>query len=153
MTNRLYETMFLLDNQMVREDWGRAKAMVLDLLHKHGAQLKSARRWDERRLAYPIEGRQRATFLLTYFEMGNEHLVALRRDLELNERILRYLMLKVEKVPEGELELAQAENAADFVVPAPPADDAPEPEKPAPERRPEDEVPVPDLDLMSVEEN
>jgi small subunit ribosomal protein S6 len=153
VTKRLYESMLLLDNQMVREDWGKAKGMVLDLLQKHGAQVKTARRWDERRLAYPIEGRQRATFLLAYIEIGTEHLVALRRDFELNERILRYLLLEVEKLPEGELEKAQAENAADFVVPAPPADDAPEPEKPAPERRAEDDVPVPDLDLMAVEEN
>lgn len=145
--------MFLLDNQMVREDWNKAKTMVLDLLHKHGAKVLSARRWDERRLAYPIEGRKRATFLLAYFEMANDHLVALRRDLELNERVLRYLVLQVEKLPEGELEKAQAESAADFVVPAPPADDAPDPEKPAPEKRPEEEVPVPDLDLMAVEEN
>lgn len=153
MTNRLYETMVLLDNQMVREDWSKAKGLVLELFQKHGADVKSARRWDERRLAYPVEGRKRATYLLAYVEMGNEHLTALRRDFELSERILRYLMLQVEALPEGELEKAQAENAADFVVPAPPADDAPEPEKPAPERRPEDEVPVPDLDMMAVEEN
>lgn len=153
MTTRLYEAMFLLDNQMVREDWNKAKAVALDLFQKHGAKVKTARRWDERKLAYPIQGKKRATFLLAYAEMDNDHLVAFRRDLELSERILRYLLLQVDKLPEGELEKAQAESAADFVVPAPPPDDAPDPEKPAPEKRPEDDVQVPDLDLMAVEEN
>jgi small subunit ribosomal protein S6 len=155
LTSRLYETMFLLDNQVVREDWTRAKSMVLDVLAKHGAKVHSARRWDERKLAYPIEGRKRATFLLSYFEMENEHLIALRRDLELNERVLRYLVLQVEKLPEGELDKAQAEQAADFVVPAPPADDAPEPERVAPQTKKEgdEEVAVPELDLMAVEES
>src|SRR5262245_60484738 len=109
--------MFLLDNQVVREDWTKAKAMVTDTLTKHGAKIQATRRWDERRLTYPIQNKRRATFVLTYFELGNEHIPALRRDIELNERILRYLMLKVEKMPEGELEKAQAEQAADFVVP------------------------------------
>ena len=153
MTTRLYETMFLLDNQMVREDWTKAKATVLDLLAKHGSKVLSARRWDERRLAYMIEGRKRATFLIAYHEMGNEHQVALRRDLELNERILRYLTLQVEKLPDDEIEKAQAENAADFVVPAPPADDAVDPEKPSMRKDGEDDIQVPDLDLMAVEEN
>lgn len=155
MTTRLYESMFLLDNQMVREDWNKAKAMVLDLFTKHGAKVISARRWDERRLAYPIEGRKRATFLIVYAEMGNEHQVALRRDFELNERILRSLLLKVEKMPEGEIEKAQAESASDFVVPAPPPDDAPEPERAPPPRKEggDEEVPVPEVDLMAVEES
>jgi small subunit ribosomal protein S6 len=154
LTTRLYETMFLLDNQMVREDWNKAKGTVLDLLQKHGAKVLTARRWDERRLAYPIAGRKRATYLLAYFEAaGDEHLTALRRDLELNERILRYLMLKVDKVPDGEAEKAAAEGTADFVVPAPPPDDAPEPEKPVPERPREEEVPVPEMDLMAVEDH
>lgn len=158
MTTRLYETMFLLDNQLVREDWAKAKAVVTDTLTKHGGKVLSARRWDERRLAYPIQGKRRATFVLTYHEMAseNEHGIALRRDLELNERVLRFLMLQVEKMPEGELEKAQAESAADFVVPAPPPDDAPDIVERLPMReegrRDELDVAVPDLNNLVEEE-
>lgn len=121
---RLYEGMFLLDNQVVREDWKKAKAVVTDLLAKHGATVRAARRWDERKLAYPVGVRKRATYLLAYFEMGNAHIAELRRDLELNEHVLRYLILKAEEVPPTELELAQAEQSTDFSVPPPPSDDA-----------------------------
>ena len=121
-----YEGMFLLDNQVVREDWRKAKGIVTDALKKHGAKVVSARRWDERRLAYPIRRRRRATYCLTYYEMGNAGITALRRDLELNENVLRYLILATESVPANELELAAAEDAAGFVVPAPPPDDAPD---------------------------
>jgi small subunit ribosomal protein S6 len=118
--------MFLLDNQVVREDWKKAKSLVTDTLKKHGAKVISARRWDERRLAYPIRRRRRATYCLTYYEMGNAGITALRRDLELNENVLRYLILAKETVPAGEVELAVAEDAAGFAVPAPPPDDAPD---------------------------
>jgi small subunit ribosomal protein S6 len=121
-----YEGMFLLDNQVVREDWKKAKGIVTDTLKKHGAKVVSARRWDERRLAFPIRRRRRGTFCLTFYEMGNAGIAALRRELELNENVLRYLILAKESVPAGELELAAAEDAAGFAVPAPPPDDAPD---------------------------
>lgn len=122
----VYEGMFLLDNQVVREDWKKAKAIITDALKKHGAQVLCARRFDERKLAYPIRRRRRATYCLAFYQMGSEGQTALRRDFELNENVLRYLMLARENLPEGELELAAAEDAADFNVPTPPPDDAPD---------------------------
>ena len=119
----IYEGMFLLDNQVVRADWARAKAVITDALHKHGAKVLTARRWDERKLAYTIRGRRRATYLLVFFELGGDGVNAMRRDFDLDERVLRYLMLGVEALPEGELEKSQAELAEGFTVPAPPPDE------------------------------
>ncbi len=115
--------MFLLDNQVVRADYKAAKTVVLDVLKKHGGQVVTARRWDERRLAYPIKGRLRATYILTHFEAGPDAITGIRHDAELDERILRYLFLAVEGVPPTEIELSAAEGD-DFAPPPPPADDA-----------------------------
>lgn len=122
MTN-LYEGMYLVDNDVVREDWTKAKALVTGAVEKHGGKVITARRWDERRLAYRISGKRRATYLLSYFEIEKDALPLMTRDLELNEHVLRYLQLAVDKVPETEFELTEAEGAADFTVPAPPGDD------------------------------
>lgn len=151
---RLYEGMFLLDNQVVREDWQKAKGIVTSTLEKHGGRVLTARRWDERKLAYPIQRKNRATYLLAYFEIAGDSIPAMRRDFELNERVLRYQMLARETMPETEAELASAEQAEGFTVPPPPPDDAPEP---APRRReeapPEErEVTVPDLEAAEEEE-
>lgn len=123
MTNT-YEGMFLLDNQVVRADWRQAKALVTDLLAKNGAKVLCARRWDERKLAYTIRGRTRATYLLTYFEVDGPALNGMRRDFELDERVLRYLMLRVDAVPAGELEKAAEEGAEGYVVPTPPTEES-----------------------------
>jgi len=149
----LYEGMFLLDNQVVREDWKKAKALVTDVLEKHGAQMKCSRSWDERKLAYPIRNRHRATYLIAYYEISGDAVPNLRRDFDLSEKVLRYLILARDMIPAGEMELAAAEQATDFTVPAPPPDDAPEP---APMRRREDgeepEIFVPDLENLSADE-
>lgn len=148
----VYESMFLLDNAVVREDWKKAKAVVTDALEKHGATVKTARRFDERKLAYKIKNKNRGTYLMCYFEMGNEHIAAMRREFDLNERVLRYLILSTEAVPATEVELSSAENAADFVVPAPPPDDLVEPDQgPIGVAPDEEEVLVPDLEDVGAD--
>ena len=122
---QLYEGMFLLDNQAVRADWNAAKAVVTSLLSKHGGRVQTARRWDERKLAYPIRGHKRGTYLLVYFEQDGAGSQAVRRDLDIEERLLRYLILGVEALPAGELEASKAELEAGFSVPPPPPDDEP----------------------------
>lgn len=121
---QIYEGMFLLDNDLVRGGWDGAKGVVTAALEKHGGKVHTARRWDERRLAYPIRRKQRATYLLTYYEIPGDSIPAMRREFDLSEQVLRYLMLAVEAIPEGESDLAAAEQSPDFVLPEPPADDA-----------------------------
>lgn len=121
---KLYEGMFLLDNQAVRADWGRAKGAVTELLAKHGARIHTARRWDERKLTYTIKGHKRATYLLAYFEAGSGGVNELRRDLELDERILRYLIVGAEQVPADEQVKSAEESAEGFTIPVPPQDES-----------------------------
>ena len=135
----LYEGMFLLDNQVVRTDWRNAKSLVTDLLAKHGGEVTTARRWDERKLAYPIEGRQRGTYLLTYYKLSGDGIIGLRRDLELSETVLRYMLTRVDAVPETEQALHDAELDSSFEIPAPPEDDEPdEVDEPEEEAKPEE---------------
>jgi small subunit ribosomal protein S6 len=121
--------MFLLDNELVREDYQAAKSLVSDIVEKHGGTMHTSRRWDERRLAYTVKGRQRATYILSHFEIPGDGIPTMLRDFELNESVLRVQSLRVESVPEGEAELSAAEQADDFSIPTPPEDDAPEPEQ------------------------
>jgi small subunit ribosomal protein S6 len=114
----------------VRADWNAAKAVVTSLLSKHGGRVQTARRWDERRLAYPIRGRKRGTYLLVHFEQDGPGSQSLRRDLDIEERLLRYMILAVDALPEGELEASKAELEAGFSVPPPPPDDEPVHEEP-----------------------
>jgi small subunit ribosomal protein S6 len=120
--SRIYEIMYLLDNNVVRAGWKEAKAAATGLIEKHGGKVLSARRWDERKLAYTIHQRKRGTYLLAYAELAPTGVATLRRELDLTESVLRYLILSAEAVPAAELELSQAESAAGFVVPPPPED-------------------------------
>ena len=120
---QIYEGMFVLDNDVVRTGWGTAKSHVTDLIAKHGGTVTTARHFGERKLAYSMRNRSRATYLLCYYEIPAGNIPTLIRDLDLSETVLRYLTLAVDVIPEGEAEAADKETAADFIVAEPPRDE------------------------------
>ena len=124
MTTRTYECMCLLDNREVRKGWESLKSDVAAIFTKHNAKVLSSRRWDERRLAYPINGQIRATYLLIYMEIATDEIPVLRRDLQFSDALLRYMITDCPNVPEGAYEPEE-----EFDVNAIPEDDAPEVEE------------------------
>ncbi|MCA8973230.1 MAG: 30S ribosomal protein S6 [Planctomycetes bacterium] len=112
--------MCLLDNREVRNGWQALKDAVAGIFTKHGAEVLSSRRWDERRLGYPMKGQLRGTYLLLYFKAPTGALTGIRRDLQFAEYVLRFLTMQCDEVPE-----TAYEPEADFDVSAIPeeADD------------------------------
>ena len=96
--------MLLLDNREVKKGWQTLKDGVTGLFQKHGAEVLSGRRWDERRLAYPIRRQHQATYLLCYYKADTSTLVAIRRELEYTEPVLRHLTVQCEEVPASAFE-------------------------------------------------
>ena len=90
-----YEGMFLLDSAKVAVSWDDAVRTVHEILTKHSAEIVASRQWDERRLAYTVEGQKKGTYLLTYFKTEGEALKDISADCRLSELILRELILKV----------------------------------------------------------
>lgn len=91
-----YEGMFLLDSTKAAASWDSAVQHVHDILAKHHAEIVASRQWDERRLAYPVEGHKKGSYLLTFFRADATELKEISADCRLSDLILRELILKVE---------------------------------------------------------
>ena len=59
------------------------------------SEIVASRQWDERRLAYPVNGHKKGTYLLTYFKTDGSNLKEIVADCHLSDVILRELILKV----------------------------------------------------------
>ncbi len=90
-----YEGMFLLDSAKVAVSWDDSVKHVHDILSKHQSEIVASRQWDERRLAYPVDGHKKGTYLLTYFKTDGSALKEIVADCHLSDVILRELILKV----------------------------------------------------------
>ena len=87
---KTYEGMLLLDNREVKRGWQALKDNVTGLFTKHDAEILSARRWDERRLAYPIKRQQRAVISETMKAATGS--AGLCQGCENNEKVIRGLL-------------------------------------------------------------
>ena len=97
-----YEGMFVLDAGA--GDFEAASQPVRTALERSEAEVLAMKPWDERKLAYPIEGRRRGLYVLSYFKVDPERTADIERDCQLNEQILRVLILRRETLTDAEIQ-------------------------------------------------
>jgi small subunit ribosomal protein S6 len=104
IAKKLYEAMFLVDSAEAAADWDGVNATVRKILKRAGADIVSVKKWDERRLAYQINGKERGTYILCYFRADGESIAGIERDVQLSERIMRALILCADHLSPEEVE-------------------------------------------------
>lgn len=111
-----YEGMFLFP-QTVSADLQGAADHILEILSKGGAELISLCKWDERRLAYDIQGNKRGVYFLTYFRCDAQKLTAIERDARLSEKLLRSMIVRADHVtPEQMASMEGRQQLADEIA-------------------------------------
>ncbi len=107
MTTRIfpYEAMFLI-SQATAADLRGAVAHINGLLARAKADVLAMRKWDDRRLAYEIQGQKRGVYILTYFKAPAPSIAGLERDCNLSEQIMRVMILRADHLSEDEMRAA-----------------------------------------------
>ena len=118
-----YEGMFVVYNKEAQKEHDYLEQLVTGLLEKVGAQLVRLTKWDERQLAYEINGQRDGIFYLAHFEAPGDAIAALKREAELNEIVLRLLVLRLDRIPTEE-EVDRKSGRAPKVESPPPAEAA-----------------------------
>jgi len=96
LAENVYEGLFILDANRFSRDAEAVSGQISEMIEKVGGKMLVSRLWEERRLAYPIEGQRKGTYWLTYFRLGSDRLAEIQRQCQLSESILRVLFLKVD---------------------------------------------------------
>jgi small subunit ribosomal protein S6 len=104
VAKRLYEGLFLIDAAEAASDWDGVNEMIRRILEKGGAEIVSLRKWDERRLAYPIQGKDRGAYLLAYFNAPTSAISGIERDIRLSERIMRAMIIRGDQITQADME-------------------------------------------------
>ena len=86
--------MFLLNSGKFATNPDGITSEVLNILEKFGGTVVAHRPWQDGRLAYMIEGQRKGLHYLTYFRMEGIKLKDVNRACQLNNNILRHLVIK-----------------------------------------------------------
>ena len=96
MASNVYEGMFIFDSGRYGRDPEGVSGAISKMIENAGGEMLVSRLWEERRLAYPINGQRKGTYWLTYFRVEGQKLPQITRQSELNDNVLRSLLLKVD---------------------------------------------------------
>ena len=124
--SRLYEAMFLLSQNALAEGFENGETLVRGLIEAVDGQIDVLRRWDERKLAYPVDSQKRGTFLITYFHVNPRRIVEIERQCNLTEDVLRVMFTRCDHVGEDEMQAIRDGKDVNPGVPEPEAPEADE---------------------------
>ena len=93
--SNVYEAMIIFDSNRYARERAGMPAEVEKMIQAGAGEVLVSRLWEERRLAYAINGQRKGSYWLIYFRGPSSMLTALNREWEINDGILRHLVLKV----------------------------------------------------------
>ncbi|MBC8309154.1 MAG: 30S ribosomal protein S6 [Phycisphaerales bacterium] len=111
----LYEGMFLFP-QSATANLQEAVDHLKELLDKSGVSVINFRKWDDRRLAYEIDGNKRGVYFLVYFNSPTAAISDLERRCNQSEQLLRMMVTRAEHLPTEIIEANEgAQDLADEI--------------------------------------
>jgi small subunit ribosomal protein S6 len=96
LAQNVYEGLFIFDSNKYSRDQAGVSGQIAEFVRKCGGEMIVSRLWEERRLAYPINGQRKGVYWLTYFKLDSQHVGTIERECQLSESVMRCLVLKVD---------------------------------------------------------
>ena len=96
MADNVYECMFLFNANAYNRNPSGASASIDEMFSSVGGEVLASRLFDERKLAYPVNGHRKGVYWLTYVRTEGTTLTKINRACQLNDMILRHLMVKID---------------------------------------------------------
>lgn len=96
-----YEAMFLLGP--AAGDAEKALGLCRGAIERHGGEVLVIKKWDERKLAYEVQGQKRGTYVIAFFNAPGANVTAFERDVRLSDEILRVMVLKADHLNPEEM--------------------------------------------------
>ena len=126
-----YEVMYIIDTAL--EEQARVDLInrFSGLVELNGGQVDRVDEWGKRRLAYPINYKTEGYYVLMYIQAPSELPRELERNFQINDNVLRYLVIRYEgelpakREPLKPYAAREAAPVQETVVEAPVAETAP----------------------------
>ena len=96
MAKNVYEGLFILDSSRFARDPEGTSAQITKLIEAAGGEILVSRLWEERRLAYAIDGHQKGVYWLTYFRLDSANVADLDRQCKLYDAHVRHMFTKID---------------------------------------------------------
>ena len=94
---QIYETTFIVNASLDDQQIDTIIEKVKDLIGKHGGGAREVVKWGRKRFTYPIKKKNNGFYVVIEFEAPGDLIAKLERHYFLDENILRYLTIVLDK--------------------------------------------------------
>ncbi len=92
----VYDGLFILNSDAYARNPEEVSGAIAKTIESFGGTVRVSRLFEERKLAYPIEGHKRGVYWLCYFRLATDQKKELDRQFTLNGNIIRFLITRLD---------------------------------------------------------
>jgi len=102
-----YEHTYITTPELSLQDLDNVKKKIIDIIEKNNSKIIKEEDWGVRSLAYPIKKNTKGKYSNLYIEGNNKVIKELEQFEKYDERIIKFLSIKIKKVPAEPSELVK----------------------------------------------
>lgn len=111
-----YELLYIIDTSLEEEARKELIERYNTLINQHEGKVEKVEEWGKRRLAYLVDDKPEGYYVLVNFSAPPTFPLELERVMEIDEKVMRYLVTRVEHKrsnvkPQAQRVASQAQNA------------------------------------------
>ncbi|MDO5308696.1 MAG: 30S ribosomal protein S6 [Planctomycetia bacterium] len=92
----VYEGLFIFDSASYANNPDGVSGQIAKTIEDHDGVVRVSRLYKEGKLAYPIKKQKTGVYWLVYFRMPTDQLLDFNRQIQLNNNVLRHLVIKID---------------------------------------------------------
>ena len=102
-----YEHTYITTPELSLQDLDNVKKKIIDIIEKNNSKIIKEEDWGVRSLAYPIKKNTKGKYSNLYIEGNNKVIKELEQFEKYDERIIKFLSIKIKKIPTDASELVK----------------------------------------------
>ena len=103
----LYEHTFIATPELSTSELDSLNEKIQSILEKNGSKVVKKEEWGIRALAYPIKKNTKGNYNNLYIDGNNQIIKELEKFERYDERVIKFLSIKIKKIPEENSELVK----------------------------------------------
>jgi len=103
---KFYEHTYITSPELSDQDCDSIRKRIDEILKKNNSILIKEEDWGIRTLAYPIKKNSKGKYNNLYIEGNNEVIKEIERFERYDDRVIKFLSIKIKKIPEEHSELS-----------------------------------------------
>jgi len=103
----LYEHTFIATPELSTSELDSLNEKIQSILEKNGSKIIKKEEWGIRALAYPIKKNTKGNYNNLYIDGNNQIIKDLEQFERYDERVIKFLSIKIKKIPEENSELVK----------------------------------------------